>query len=57
MNKLEKIGAKVISTITIGGQFGWPPDCYGIYYQPERPVAISENHLTDNEATVSNNTN
>ena len=53
MSKIEKLGAKLISTITIGGQFGWPPDCYGIYYQPERPVANSKQQRTDNEISVS----
>lgn len=38
MNKIEKLGAKIISQITINGRFGWPPDCSGFIYQPERPV-------------------
>lgn len=23
-------------------RLGWPPDCYGIYYQPERPKTLAE---------------
>ena len=38
MNKFEKLGAKLISQITTESRFGWPPDCYGFIYQPERPV-------------------
>ena len=38
MNKFEKMGAKIISQITNGSEFGWPPDCMGFIYQPERPV-------------------
>ena len=57
MNKFEELGAKIISSITIGGQYGWPPDCFGLCYQPERPVALSEKHLADNEIPESDNTN
>lgn len=45
MNKIEKLGAKIISQITINGRYGWPPDSYGLFYQPKRPVdktAIAE---------------
>ena len=38
MNKIEKLGARIISQITINGRYGWPPDCNGLLYQPERPV-------------------
>ena len=42
MNKLEKMGAKIISQLTSDSEFGWPPDCYGFIYQPERPVQCKE---------------
>lgn len=42
MNKLEKMGAKIISQLTIDSEFGWPPDCTGFIYQPERPVQCKE---------------
>lgn len=38
MNKLEKMGARIISQITIDSEFGWPPTCGGFIYQPERPA-------------------
>lgn len=49
MNKLEKIGAKIISQITIDSEFGWPPDCLGFIYQPERPVRSNDAHDTPDE--------
>ncbi len=42
MNKLERVGAKIISQLTIDSEFGWPPDCNGFIYQPERPVQSKE---------------
>lgn len=42
MNKLERVGAKIISQLTIDSEFGWPPDCWGFIYQPERPVQCKE---------------
>lgn len=38
MNKLDKLGAKIISQLTSDSEYGWPPDCSGFIYQPERPV-------------------
>ena len=53
MNKLEKMGAKIISQRTINSEFGWPPDCSGLIYQPERPVAeTSVNHSIDSDDAV-----
>lgn len=49
MNKLEKIGAKIISQITIDSEFGWPPDCSGFIYQPKRPTQCKEVHDTVQE--------
>lgn len=47
MNKLEKMGAKIISQITIDSEFGWPPDCLGLIYQPERPTCSSNYNGTN----------
>jgi hypothetical protein len=53
MNKLEKMGAKIISHITADSEFGWPPTCGGLIYQPERPVAeTSVNHSIDSDDAV-----
>ena len=53
MNKLEKMGAKIISQLTINSEFGWPPDRSGLIYQPERPVAeTSVNHSIDSDDAV-----
>lgn len=37
--------------MTNGGRYGWPPDCTGFIYQPERPV---EKAHIDTVATVEN---
>ena len=53
MNKLEKMGAKIISQITVNNRYGWPPDCLGFIYQPERPVVeTSVNHSIDSDDAV-----
>ena len=44
MKLAEKLGAKVITDWTIDSEFGWPPDCTGLIYQPERPV--TDRHLS-----------
>ncbi len=54
MNKLEKMGAKIISQLTSDSEFGWPPDCWGFIYQPERPFAeTSTNSDSDLRNAVS----
>ena len=35
MKTLDKLGAKVISQLTIGSELGWPPDCTGFIYHKE----------------------
>ena len=47
MNKLEKLGAKIISQLTIDSEYGWPPDCVGFIYQPERPACSPDFPDTD----------
>lgn len=37
MKTLEALGAQIIARITIDSRYGWPPECTGILYQPERP--------------------
>ena len=46
MKTLDKLGAKVISQLTIGSELGWPPDCTGFIYQPERPVNKANKETT-----------
>lgn len=38
MNCLDKIGKELLSNLIIIERVGWPPDCIGFLYQPERPV-------------------
>lgn len=51
MKKLDQFGKKIVVNMTNGGRFGWPPDCTGFIYQPERPV--EKTHI-DTAATVEN---
>ena len=38
MKATKKVISEVIRGITSGEEFGWPPECWGTFYQPERPV-------------------
>lgn len=29
-------------------EFGWPPSCMGVFYQPDRPVRTARNNESDN---------
>lgn len=51
MKKIEKIGAKIVQDIMQTELTGWPPVCWGVIYQPERPVAsaVPENDKEDIE--------
>lgn len=42
MKSLEKVGAKLVSDMTTKREFGWPPTCTGLIYQPERPVTARQ---------------
>lgn len=37
MNFIEKTCKVVVQTITEQEIAGWPPSCFGIFYQPPRP--------------------
>lgn len=37
MNFIEKTCKVVVQTITEQEITGWPPSCFGIFYQPPRP--------------------
>ena len=51
MKKAEKLCEKIVNQLTVDGRYGWPPDCTGFLYQPERPVAsaVPENNKEDAE--------
>lgn len=48
MKKIEQVGKKIVTQMTLDSRFGWPPECLGLFYQPERPV--------DKSATEQNTT-
>lgn len=39
MKKLQEMGKKIINQWIDDSEYGWPPDCAGFLYQPERPDA------------------
>jgi cyclic lactone autoinducer peptide len=41
MKASEKLASKAIRRITSGSEYGWPPVCMGLFYQPERPVSAT----------------
>lgn len=46
MKATDKKGSKLISKMLIGGGYGWPPECYGVFYQPERPIVEHKKQAT-----------
>ncbi len=53
MKKSEMLAGKLVQKITFDLEYGWPPVCSGIFYQPERPV---ENNAESCAASSSDNT-
>jgi len=39
MKKLEKLAVKAVNAIVDTEIYGWPPVCFGTFYQPKRPTA------------------
>lgn len=51
MKTIEKYAAKIIRGLVSSEEFGWPPVCNGLIYQPERPIAdTSANHTVESNA-------
>ena len=42
MNKFEKLAAKAVAAIIDIETYGWPPVCFGMFYQPQRPTQKSK---------------
>ena len=42
MKKLEKLAAKAVNAIIDSEIYGWPPVCFGMFYQPNRPTLKPE---------------
>ena len=38
MKKIEKACKTLNNNMLDGERTGWPPVCYGVFHQPERPV-------------------
>lgn len=41
MKKVESLGGKTVNRLIETAKYGWPPDCVGYIYQPERPKMVS----------------
>jgi hypothetical protein len=54
MKKLERLGAKVISQLIGDSQYGWPPSCTGLLYQPERPTQVADTKQVPDNREVKN---
>lgn len=44
MKKIEQVGKKIVTQMTLDSRFGWPPECTGFLYQPERPAVDIPQH-------------
>lgn len=53
MKATEKLVSKAIQRIVSSEEYGWPPDCWGPFYQPERPVSNRESHDAAENRTTS----
>ena len=42
MKNIKKCASDIVSQWTEQVMYGWPPDCFGGIYQPERPAMINE---------------
>ena len=53
MKKLEMLVAKAVNAIVDIEIYGWPPVCFGTFFQPERPEVLTNNtSKLSNETTV-----
>ena len=54
---IDKVGKAIITQWIDDSEFGWPPDCTGFLYQPERPeVKTVSNGIGNEERTQVNET-
>lgn len=57
MKASEKIASNIIRKIVVREEMGWPPVCWGVFYQPERPVRKGGVHGLDRDCKDDTNTN
>ena len=55
MKVTEKIAAKILRQITVSEEAGWPPICWGSFYQPERPAHTCDHPSTETETACTDN--
>lgn len=54
MKTKESIGKKLVSDMIEDIMYGWPPDCVGILYQPERPRQKYKGDVPNDNAAEDN---
>ena len=48
---LDSIAKTTVKKIVNTEAIGWPPPCWGIFYQPERPAKITVKGNEDKKST------
>lgn len=60
MKKIEQVGKKIVTQMTLDSRFGWPPECAALFYQPQRPVekmAVAQNTVSEVSTLEKNRNN
>ena len=52
MKIIDKFGRAIITQWIDDSEYGWPPDCTGFLYQPERPDAKTASNVQGNEVST-----
>lgn len=37
-DSMKRLGKKILNNMIFQERFGWPPDCVGVIFQPQRPI-------------------
>ena len=51
-NGVKKAAQKLAARMIRREKFGWPPDCYGPLYQPQRPRVLPQQDAQTPEASA-----
>lgn len=52
MKILEKLASKAVNTIIGIEIYGWPPICFGTFYQPKRPTENREHESSSLKKSI-----
>lgn len=56
MKGVKKLASDIISQWTEDVMYGWPPDCFGPLYQPERPVMEANSDSIEQTSEIAKTT-